>query len=63
MLANQRNAARSGARRWWRSDVNGLFLVLAALIALMLLPGPGEADYQPRHIEMNNIVTVDDMKK
>lgn len=46
-----------------KNDVNGLVLVLGTLVALMLLPGPSEAEFKARDIQMNNIVTVDDMKK
>ena len=46
-----------------RGDVNGLLLVVGVLLALMLLPGPSEAEYQARDIKMNDIVRADDMKK
>lgn len=46
-----------------RGDINGLVLVLGVLVALMLLPGPTEAEYQARDIKMNDIVTVEDLKK
>lgn len=45
-----------------RSDVNGLWVILAVLIALLLLPGPSEAEFQARDIKMNDIVVVDDLK-
>ena len=46
-----------------RGDINGLALVLGVLIALMLLPGPTEADYKASDIQMNDIVRVEDLKK
>ena len=46
-----------------RGDINGLVLVLGVLVALMLLPGPTEADYKARDIQMNDIVRVTDFKK
>ena len=45
-----------------RNDVNGLWVVLAVLVALMLLPGPSEAEFQARDIKMNDIDVVDDLK-
>jgi hypothetical protein len=45
-----------------RGDVNGLILVLGVLVALMLLPGPTEAEFKAQDIQMNNIVTVEDLK-
>ena len=45
-----------------RSDVNGLFIVLSVLFAMMLLSGPSEAEFQAGDIKMNDIVVVDDLK-
>ncbi len=49
--------------RWsLRREVNGLFLVLGVLLAMMLLPAPGEAEFQSRDVQMNDIVVVEDLK-
>lgn len=45
------------------NDVNGLFVVLGVLIAMMLLPGPTEAEFQARDVQMNDIVKVNDLNK
>lgn len=59
----EKASAKKGPLFSMRGDVNGLILVLGVLIALMLLPGPTEAEFKARDIQMNNIVTVDDLKK
>lgn len=49
--------------RWsMKRDVNGLVIVLGILLALMLIPGPSEAEFQLRDVQMNDIVKVEDLK-
>ena len=49
--------------RWsLKSDVNGLFVVLGVLLAMLLLLGPSEAEFQSRDLQMNDIVVVEDLK-
>ncbi len=45
-----------------RGDINGLFIVLAVLIALLLLPGPSEAEYKRSDMLMNDIVQTSDFR-
>lgn len=54
--------SRFRSRLALNGDVNGLVLVLGVLIALMLLPGPTEAEYKASDIQMNDIVCVQDLK-
>ena len=56
----QKTSARS--RFSLRGDVNGLILVLGVLVALMLLPGPTEADFHVEDIKMNDIVKSYELK-
>ena len=67
-MEKKNNATNSAtlAPRWrllLRSDVNGLLVVLGVLVALMLLPGPTEAEFQARDVQMNDMVKVYDLKK
>ena len=49
--------------RWsLKSDVNGLFVVLGVLLAMLLLLGPSEAEFQSRDLQMNDIVVVEDLQ-
>ena len=45
-----------------KREVNGLVVVLGVLLALMLIPGPSEAEFQLRDVQMNDIVKVEDLK-
>ncbi len=61
---NLNNNIKTQHRLRWslKSDVNGLFVVLGVLLAMMLLPGPSEAEFQSRDLQMNDIVVVEDLK-
>lgn len=51
-------------RNWLRADVNGLFVVLGLLLAvLLLLPAPTEAEFRAGDVQMNDIIRADDMKR
>ncbi|MGI9480112.1 MAG: hypothetical protein ACR2PI_25650 [Hyphomicrobiaceae bacterium] len=63
MQMNNNEMAPSRWRLLLRSDVNGLLVVIGVLVALMLLPGPTEAEFQARDVQMNDMVTVDDLKR
>ena len=62
MQNNSNIKAHNRLRFSMARDVNGLLLVIGVLVALMLLPGPTEAEYQARDIKMNDIVTTHDLK-
>ena len=62
MQTDNNNATEHRSRFSMRSDINGLWVVLAVLVALLLLPGPSEAEFQARDIKMNDIVVVDDLQ-
>ena len=54
---------RTYRSRWsMKREVNGLVVVLGVLLALMLIPGPSEAEFQLRDVQMNDIVKVEDLK-
>ena len=63
MQMHNNEMAPSRWRLLLRSDVNGLLVVIGVLVALMLLPGPTEAEFQARDVQMNDMVTVDDLKR
>lgn len=62
MQMNKNIAAEQRPRFSMKSDVNGLWVIFAVLVALLLLPGPSEAEFHARDIKMNDIVVVEDMK-
>ena len=61
---NFSNKSKTHHRMRWslRSEVNGLFLVMGVLLAMMLLAAPGEAEFQARDVQMNDIVVVEDLR-
>lgn len=63
MEMNNNEMAPSRWRLFLRSDVNGLLVVLGVLGALMLLPGPSEAEFQARDVKMNDMVKAYELKK